>query len=68
MVDTDERYFHTQNTCHGHSCPVQDGFFETVVISPSGKNMADIFNGFIYGEMESSFDIGEAVIPKITGP
>jgi hypothetical protein len=68
MSDTDKRYFHTQNACYSPSCPVQAGSFTTVIISPSGENMADIYNGFIYAEMEVSFGMsGETIASSVPG-
>jgi hypothetical protein len=56
MSDTDKRYFHTQNACYAPSCPVQKGSYTTVIISPTGENMADLYNGYIYAEMAVNFE------------
>jgi hypothetical protein len=43
---------------------VQAGSFTTIIISPSGENMADIYNGFIYAEMEVGFTLAGTAIPS----
>ena len=50
--DTNKRYTPTTNTCYGPPCPVQQGSYTNVVISPTADNTADIYNGYIYAEMK----------------
>jgi hypothetical protein len=50
MADTNKRYSYTQNASYGPSCPTQSN--TTVIISPTADNMADLYNGFIYAEMQ----------------
>jgi hypothetical protein len=64
MSDTDKRYFHTQNACYSPSCPVAAGSYTTVIISPAGENMADLYNGYIYAEMQIGFENVYPAIPS----
>ena len=59
--DTNKRYTPTTNTCYGPPCPVQAGSFTTVVISPTADNTADIYNGYIYAEMNVSITISQGI-------
>jgi hypothetical protein len=62
MSDTNKKYTPVQNACYNAPCPVNDGV-TTVIISPTADNMADIYNGFIYAEMELAFqNTGTTVI------
>ena len=61
MGDTNKRYTPTTNTCYGPPCPVQAGSFTSVVISPTADNTADVYNGYIYAEMEVDVNLSAAV-------
>jgi hypothetical protein len=61
IADTNKRYTLTQNPCYSSSCPIQRDSGTTVVISPTSDNIADIYNGFIYAEMEVNLNLSAAV-------
>jgi hypothetical protein len=56
MSDTNKRYTHVQNSCYSPSCPITNSS-TTLIISPTADNIADIYNGYIYAEMDISFAI-----------
>lgn len=57
MGDTNKRYQPATNTCYGPPVPVQANSYTTVVISPTADNTADIYNGYIYAEMNATLSI-----------
>ena len=57
MGDTNKRYQPATNTCYGPPVPVQANSYTTVVISPTADNTADIYNGYIYAEMNVKFTL-----------
>ena len=59
--DTNKRYTPTTNTGYGPPCPVQQGSYTNVVISPTADNTADIYNGYIYAEMELTLVLSKAL-------
>ena len=67
--DTNKRYTPTTNTCYGPPCPVQQGSYTNVVISPTADNTADIYNGYIYAEMELTLvlsnSLGENAVSNV---
>lgn len=66
IVDTNRRYQCVVNDCYSSSVPLINNTETTLVISPTIDNMADIYNGYIYGEMEVMLSCSKA-IPKFTG-
>ena len=49
--DTNKRYQPVNNASYAPPAPIRPHTFTTVIISPTADNTADIYNGFIYANM-----------------
>jgi hypothetical protein len=55
MGDTNKRYRPSTNGCYGPSVPVHALSYTNLIISPSFDNTADLYNSYIYIEMNLDF-------------
>lgn len=60
MGDTNKRYVPVSNPCYSTSCPIKAGHPTTFIISPTGDNTADVYNGFIYANLKFKLRINQA--------
>jgi len=58
--DTNKRYSVSTNACTSPSAPISNKSFTNVTISPTADNMADLFNGFIYAELNIKLRVAKA--------
>nr|WP_279080279.1 hypothetical protein [Catenibacterium mitsuokai] len=58
--DTNKRYIPVTNQCYATGAPIKAGHPTTVIISPTGDNTADIYNGFIYAQMKIPLRLSQA--------
>ena len=53
--DTNKRYSISTNACNAPAAPIKAGGWTSVVISPQGDNMCDLYNSFITVTMDVSY-------------
>jgi len=58
--DTNKRYSVSTNACTSPSAPISNKSFTNDTISPTADNMADLFNGFIYAELNIKLRVEKA--------
>lgn len=59
--DTNKRYTISTNACHAGPAPVYDGGWTSVVISPQGDNMCDLYNSFLTVRMKITYKLATAI-------
>jgi hypothetical protein len=59
--DTNKRYSLSENASTAPSCPVSEGSFTTVTISPTSDNMCDLANSYITAILDLSVGASAAL-------
>jgi hypothetical protein len=59
--DTNKRYALSENASTAPSCPVSEGSFTTVTISPTSDNMCDLANSYITAILDLSVSLNAAL-------
>ncbi len=63
--DTNKRYSISTNSCTAPSCPISNGSWTSLKISPTGDNMMDLYNSYITAKLscnvKSSVALGAAL-------
>lgn len=50
--DTNKRYSNSTNSCTAPSCPISNGSWTSLKISPTGDNMLDLYNSYITAKVK----------------
>lgn len=59
--DTNKRYTISTNACNAPSAPIKNGGWTSLVISPVGDNMCDLYNSYITGQI--NFKLSQLLTP-----
>ena len=69
--DTNKRYTYSTNACNAPAAPIKAGGWTSVVISPQGDNMCDLYNSFVKATMTFSYKLDSSCscgISDVPGP
>ncbi len=64
--DTNKRYTISTNACNAPSAPIKNGGWTSLVISPVGDNMCDLYNSYITGRIDFQLSQSGKVSESVT--